>query len=295
MNEFRPRILTDPGGVHHRCLQPGIHVFSVVLPHQPDPESLKGASFQGIKIASVLAGRGGGIPGIPTGEHVQSEGNIPQIPGKGADLIQGGGKGHKTVAAEKAVGGFHAVNPAKGRRLPYGSPGIAPQGYGAVSRRHRSCTPSGTSSGNQGKISRIRGGPKGRVFRGASHGKLIHVRLPENHRPRLFQILRHRSVEGGMPVFQHLTATGSGSSLKTHVVLENHRNPAKRSGEFFPSFDEGIQSLGSFQSRIFHEGNESPHLGFAAGYAPEMGAYHILHRELPSGDELGDTPPGIFP
>ena len=58
---------------------------------------------------------------------------------EGADLVQGGSKGHQTEARDASVGGLETWNSAEGRRLSNGAAGIRSQSQGHHVCGHGRC------------------------------------------------------------------------------------------------------------------------------------------------------------
>ena len=95
------------------------------------------APVQFRQIIRNLPGNRGGITDIVAGYDLQQEGTVGHGLAERADLVQGRGIGHQTVAGHPAVGRLQADDPAMGGRLPDGPTGIRTQGAQTFPGGHR--------------------------------------------------------------------------------------------------------------------------------------------------------------
>lgn len=130
---------------------------------------------------------GGGVLGVVPGDGLEQDGGVFHRLSHGADLVQGGGKGHQTVAGDAPVGGLEAYDAAVTGGLPDGAARIGSQRGNGRSRRYRRSRAAGRAAGDVVRSVRVAGDAVGGVFPAGAHGEFTMFVRPRGMPPAFFR------------------------------------------------------------------------------------------------------------
>ncbi len=85
-------------------------------------------------------------------------------------------------------------------------------------------------------IPRVSRRAKGGSLRGGTHGEFIHICLPENDGPGLFQTQNSLRAVSRNKVSENPGRAGSQHPFRAHIVLDRHRNTCQRPCQLSPVY-----------------------------------------------------------
>ena len=142
------------------------------------------------------------------GNGFQNCSTIPHVLCQRPNLVQRRTIGNQSVAGHRTVSGFHPHHTAVGRGLSDGAAGIGAQSIEALPCCHRRRRTTGRPSRHMVRVTGISGDAVGGSLRGGTHGKLIHIRLTQNHGAGFLQVQDRLRRIGGYEVVQNPGCTG---------------------------------------------------------------------------------------
>lgn len=170
------------------------------------------------------------VPGVVTGERVGEDGGSGHRPGEDAHRVQRPGARQHAVTADPPRRRLEPHHSAVGRGPPDRGAGLGADRGGRHSRRHRRCRAAAGAAGHAGQVPRVRGRPHLRIHARRPVGKLVEVRLAQQHaaggaEPRHHRriLLRHRAGEDA--------GSGSRRQPRHAGVIASSRAGTARAGE----------------------------------------------------------------
>src|SRR5581483_2803752 len=96
----------------------GLHPGDEVLPREGEPAAAepvdgRGVVGEGGELVRDRGGRRGRVALVAAGDGVEEDRRVPDVPGEGADLVEGAGEGDDPVAADPAVRRLQSDDPAE--------------------------------------------------------------------------------------------------------------------------------------------------------------------------------------
>ena len=230
----RPRVLEEGDALPDSPLDVGVHAGHEVLARQPEAP----APEPGDRLV-VRSGRWSRSSGTAIGADVESRASRPaiacssaaasrRVPGERSDLVQRRGERDDPVAADPAVGGLHADDPAQRRRLADRTAGVGPERQRRVMGRHDGRGTAAATAGDGVEVPRVADRAVGRVLVRRAHRELVHVRLAEEDGAGRPEPLRDVGVVGRAIALEDSRPGGALAALDADEVLERDRDAVER-------------------------------------------------------------------
>ena len=99
-------------------------------------------------------------------DHIVQQCRVEHGAGDGADLVERGGEGDRTITGHPAVGRLDAHRTGDGSGLADGSTGVGAQREGRFKSGDRGSRTTAGATGDAVEVPRVVGGPEGGVFGG---------------------------------------------------------------------------------------------------------------------------------
>ncbi len=149
-------------------------------------------------------------------------------------MIERRSKRNQPIPRHPSISRLQSDHAAKRRRLPNRSASIGAQRRHRHVRGHRRRRSTGRSARHAALVARIMHRAIRRVLRGRAHGKLIAIKLAQNHRARRFQASHRRAVIRRNEIVENLRTGGSAHAAVTMTSLIATGTPAS-GGKGWPS------------------------------------------------------------
>ncbi len=174
---------------------------------------------------------GGGVQRIMAGHDLHDQGGVFHSVGKGADLVEAGGEGDKSVAGDEAVGGLVADDATQGCGLADGAACVGTEGADAEVSGHGGGSAAGGATGDAGDVPGVFGGAAGRVFSAGAHGEFIEVGFTQDDGACGLQTGDSGGVVRSLEVGEDLGRACGVTVVGAHVVFDGDGHAGQRAGD----------------------------------------------------------------
>ncbi len=172
------------------------------------------------------------IAGVVACDRLHDERTVGSGAGHRAHLVEARSKGHEATTADSPIRRLEAGDAAEARRLPDRAPCVRSDGDRRHVGGHARRGATARTARRPGKIPRIVNGAERRVFVGAPHRKLVHVRLANDHRIGAAKPRNHLGVVGRPIAGEHLGCAGRGEVGGAERILDRDRKAGERANRF---------------------------------------------------------------
>ena len=142
-----------------------------------------------------------------------------------SNLVEWATKSNKTETRNRSVSWLKTNNPVKGCWLANRTTCIRTKGQADLSWGYRSCWTTWWSTRNLAVVPGVFGWSIVRRFTRSTHGKLIHVGLPDDNHIFGFRIGNRCRIKDGLIVIEHFWSCSRQDTISRDVIFDSKWNP----------------------------------------------------------------------